>query len=74
MEKLLNKTQARTRLGKISRATLDRHIARGLIIPTKIGRLVFFREVEVERFIKNCEAKARRQARQRMKPNEQLSA
>jgi predicted DNA-binding transcriptional regulator AlpA len=67
MEKLLNKDQAQRRLGKISRATLDRHIAKGLIIPTRIGRLVRFREVEVERFIKHCEAKARRQLRERDK-------
>lgn len=62
-EKLLNKGQAQTRLGKISRATLDRQIAKGLIVPTKIGQLVFFREVEIERFIRSSEAKARRKAR-----------
>jgi predicted DNA-binding transcriptional regulator AlpA len=62
MEKLRNKDQTQSIL-HISRATLDRHIAKGLIVPTKIGRLVFFREVEIERFIRSCEAKVRRKAR-----------
>jgi hypothetical protein len=66
MEKLLNKDQTRMRLGEISSATLDRHVAKGLIVPTRIGRLVRFREVEVERFIRRCEAKARRQLRPKL--------
>jgi len=59
VERIFNKDQTRKQLGKISPATLNRQIAKGLITPMKIGARVFFRESEIERFMKRCEAKSR---------------
>ena len=59
MEKIFDKNQTRKQLGKISPATLNRQMAKGLITPMKIGARVFFRQSEIERFMKRCEAKSR---------------
>jgi len=61
MEKVFDKDQTQNRLGKISRATLDRQIAKGFIVPVRIGRRVFFRESEIERFIRCCEERSRKE-------------
>jgi len=61
MEKVFDKDQTQNRLGKISRATLDRQIAKGLITPMKIGRRVFFSESEIARFIRRCEKRSRKE-------------
>jgi excisionase family DNA binding protein len=61
---LLNKRETTQRL-RISLSTLDRHIAHGVLIPVKIGGRVLFREESLERFIRDCEQKARHRARER---------
>jgi excisionase family DNA binding protein len=61
---LLTKKEAQERL-RISLSTLDRHLANGLLTPTKIGGRVFFRQQTLERFIRSCERKSSGRARGR---------
>jgi excisionase family DNA binding protein len=69
--KLLTRREAATFL-RISVPTLDRHLATGLLIPTRVGRKVLFREKALEKFLLNAEAKARRRAAQRKQRETQV--
>jgi excisionase family DNA binding protein len=69
---LMNKDEAAKYL-RISVGGVNRRLARGELIPTRIGSLVFFRKETLDRFIRNCEEKGRRQARQRRENRHSLS-
>jgi excisionase family DNA binding protein len=58
---LISRQEAAQRLG-ISTVTLYRHIQNGRIVSLKIGKFVRFREADLERFIKQCERKPKRDA------------
>jgi len=64
--KLMNKDEA-ARYLRISVGGVNRRLARGDLVPTKIGGLVFFRRETLDQFIKSCEQKGRRCARERAK-------
>jgi excisionase family DNA binding protein len=57
MEKLLtiNETLA---ILRITRTTLYRHMASGLVTPVKLGNRTLFKEEEIDRFIKSLPKKA----------------
>jgi len=63
---LMNKNEAAKYL-RISVGGVNRRLANGELVPVRIGGLVFFRRETLDQFIKSCERKGRRQARQRMK-------
>jgi len=49
---LYSKSDAARRLGNISVATIDKHLSRGTISGTKIGRRVFLSHAELNRIAK----------------------
>lgn len=51
---LLDFSAAQRYLGGLSRSTLKLHVWRGLLRPTRIGRRVFFRRGELDRFVASC--------------------
>jgi len=51
---LLDFPAAQKYLGGLSRSTLKLHVWRGVLRPTRIGRRVFFRRVELDRFVASC--------------------
>jgi excisionase family DNA binding protein len=68
MEELMNKSEAAKYL-RISVGGVNRRLAAGELVPVRIGGLVFFRRETLDLFIKNCERKGRRQARERQSRN-----
>ena len=56
---MLTKREAAERL-RISKVTLDHHIRNGLVTSIKLGKFIFFREKDLDRFVRSCERKASR--------------